>query len=166
MRGRPLGSGKKLEERRLKAVEEVIKSGHVPAEVAGKYKIKVGTLYRWLGKYRKDKRQGLNSKPTPGAPRRLSEAQLARLEKMILKGAKAGGYPNDLWTCARLADLIKKKFGVRYHFNHVGKILVRMGWSPQRPEKQAIEKDDKRVRHWVKRELPEIKKKPANSMPS
>ena len=161
MRGRPLGSGHKLEERRIRAVKEVTKEGQTPAAVAKKYKVEVGTLYRWLGKHRRDKRQGLKSRPTPGAPRRLTDAQLAELEKLILRGAKAAGFPNDLWTCARLADLSKKEFGVQYHFNHVGKILSRMGWSPQRPEKRAIERDDKRIRQWVKREIPEIKKKPA-----
>lgn len=161
MKGRPLGSGQRLEERRIKAVNEVVKDGQVPAAVAKKYKVEVGTLYRWIGKHRKDKKRGLESKPTPGAPRRLSDVQLARLEKMILAGAKAAGFANDLWTCARLADLIKNEFDVQYHFNHVGKILARMGWTPQRPETRAIERDDRRIRHWVKNELPQIKKKPA-----
>ena len=162
MKGRPLGSGQKLEERRIRAVNEVVKDGQVPAAVAKKYKVEVGTLYRWIGKHRKDKKGGLKSKPTPGAPRRLSEAQLVQLEKMILAGARAAGFANDLWTCARLADLIKKEFGVQYHFNHVGKILARMGWTPQRPETRAIERDDRRIRHWVKDEFPKIKKKPAD----
>jgi len=162
MRGRPLGSGKKLEERRIKAVQEVIKDDLTPAVVAKKYKVEVGTLYRWIGKYRKDKKRGLKSRPTPGAPRRLSDVQLAKLERLILAGAKSAGFPNDLWTCARLADLIRREFGVQYHFNHVGKILSRMGWSPQRPEKRAVERDDRRIRQWVKRDLPEIKKKPAD----
>lgn len=162
MRGRPLGSGQKLEERRIKAVQEVIKEGLAPAAVARKYKVEVGTLYRWIGKFRQDKKLGLKSRPTPGAPRRLTDAQLAKLEKLILVGAKAAGFPNDLWTCARIAELIKQEFGVQYHFNHVGKILSGMGWSPQRPEKRAIERDDKRIRHWVKKEFPNIKKKPAD----
>ena len=69
MKGRPLGSGQKLEERRIKAVNEVVKDGQVPAAVARKYKVEVGTLYRWIGKHRRDKKRGLKSKPTPGAPR-------------------------------------------------------------------------------------------------
>lgn len=162
MRGRPLGSGQKLEERRIKAVLEVTKEGLAPAAVAKKYKVEVGTIYRWVGKYRKDKKRGLKSRPTPGAPRRLTDAQLAKLEKLILNGAKVAGFSNDLWTCARLSDLIKREFGVQYHFNHVGKILSRMGWSPQRPSIRAIERDDRRIRHWVKKEMPEIKKKPAD----
>lgn len=161
MRGRPLGSGKKLEERRLRAVLEVVNDELAPATVAKKYKVEVGTVYRWIGKYRKDKKRGLKSRPTPGAPTRLSTEQLQDLEKLILKGAKASGFGNDLWTCARIKDLIKKEFGVDYHFNHVGKILSKMGWSPQRPEKRAIERDDKRIRDWVKKEFPRIKKKPA-----
>lgn len=162
MRGRPLGSGQKLEERRIRAVKEITEQSQAPAAVAKKYKVELGTIYRWLGRYRRDKRRGLKSRPTPGAPRRLTDAQLEKLEKLILRGAKAAGFPNDLWTCARLAELINQEFGVKYHFNHVGKILSRMGWSPQRPETRAIERDDKRIRHWVKHELPKIKKKLAD----
>ena len=95
-----------------------------------------------------------------GAPRKLTDKDLKHLEKMILKGAKAQGFANDLWTCARIAELVKREFGVDYHFNHVGKILARMGWSPQRPEKRAIGRDERRIKSWVKTEFPRIKKKP------
>jgi len=162
MRGRPLGSGKKLEERRRQAVREVELEGATPISVAKKYKVEIGTIYRWLGQYRKDKKKGLKSRPTPGAPRRMTPAQLEKLEELLLKGAQACGFPNDLWTCPRIKDLIKDRFGVDYHVDHIVRLLGRMGWSAQRPTKQALEKDDKRIRKWVKKDLPAIKKKPAN----
>lgn len=162
MKGRPLGSGAKLEERRKRAVKEALAEDITQAEVARKYKVTLRALQFWIAAYRKDKKKGLESRPTPGAPRRLTQAQMAELEELLLKGAKAAGFPNDLWSCPRIRDLIGKKFGVAYHVDHIGRLLARLGWSPQRPEKQAIERDDRRIRHWVKKEFPLIKKKPAN----
>lgn len=162
VKGRPLGSGAKLAERRKRAVKEALDGDFTQAEVARKYKVTLRALQFWVAAYRKDKKRGLDSKPTPGAPRRLSEPQIRELEELLLKGAKAAGFPNDLWSCPRIRDLIEKRFGVAYHVDHIGRLLARLGWSPQRPEKQAIERDDKRIRHWVKNEFPLIKKKPAN----
>jgi len=154
MRGRPLGSGKKLEERRRQAVREVEVEGATPNSVAKKYKVEIGTIYRWCGMYRKDNKKGLNSRPTPGAPKRMTAAQLEKLEKLLLKGAQANGFPNDLWTCPRIKDLIKDRFGVDYHVDHIVRLLGRMGCSAQRPTKQALERNDKRIREWVKKDLP------------
>jgi transposase len=162
MQGRPLGSGKQLEERRLKAVHEVEVEGMSPASVAKKYKVEVGTIYTWCVKYRRDKKHGLKSRPTPGAPSRLTKDNLKELERMLLKGAKANGFSNDLWTCPRIKDLIMSHFEVDYHVDHIVRLLGRMGWSAQRPTKRALERDDKRIREWVKKDFPRIKKKPAD----
>lgn len=162
MKGRPLGSGAKLAERRKRAVKEAMAGEFTQAAVARKYNVSLRALQFWMAAYRKDKKKGLESKPTPGAPRRLSEAQIREFEELLLKGAKAAGFANDLWSCPRIRDLIEKKFGVSYHVDHIGRLLSRLGWSPQRPEKQAIERDDKRIKNWVKREFPRIKKKPEN----
>lgn len=162
MKGRPIGSGSRLEERRRKAVAEALGSDLTRAEIAKKYKVSRRGLYLWLAAHAKDKKKGLTSRPTPGAPRRLSGAQMEQLERVLLQGAKAAGFPNDLWSCPRIRDLIEKKFGVSFHVDHIGRLLARLGWSPQRPERRAIERDDKRIRHWVKREFPRIKKKPAS----
>ena len=160
MRGRPLGSGKKLELRRRKAIHEIEVDGATSAAVAKKYKVEIGTIYRWCSQYRKDKKQGLKSRPTPGAPRKLTAEQFRELEKLLLKGSKANGFVNDLWTCPRIKDLIKTRFGVDYHVDHIVRLLGRMGWSAQRPTKRALERDDKRIRQWVKHDMPAIKKKP------
>ena len=159
MRGRPLGAGKKLEERRHRAVQEALEAKVTRAAIAKKYGVSLRALYGWLASYARNKKHGLKSRPTPGAPRKLSEKQLKLLEHLLLEGAKAAGFSNDLWSCPRIAGLIEKKFGIVYHVDHVGRILARLGWSPQRPEKRAIERDDRRIRNWVKKEFPRIKKK-------
>lgn len=162
MRGRPLGSGIKLEERRRKAVAEALSSDAPRAEVAKRHKVSVRALYGWLALHAKDKKKGLRSRPNTGAPKKVTAEQLSQLERMLLEGAKAAGYPNDLWTCARIRDLIKKKFKITYHVDHIGRLLAKMGWSPQCPEERAIERDDRRIKDWVKSEFPRIKKKPEN----
>lgn len=163
---RPSVTAKESERRRRLAVHAVIKQKMTVESVAKKYQVQIRAVYRWLAAYRKGGDRAIAAKPAPGAPRKLNRNNLKRLEKIILKGAKAAGFANDLWTCARIAEVIKREFGVTYHFNHVGKILAQMGWSPQRPEKRAIERNEKAIRSWVKKEFPEIKKKPAKPMQS
>jgi transposase len=82
------------------------------------------------------------------------------LEKALLKGARAAGYATDLWTCPRVAELIARRFGVRYHVDHIGRLLHSLGWSPQKPTRRAIERDEAGIQRWIKEEWPRIKKKP------
>jgi transposase len=159
---RPSVPSKELEKRRQRAVDAVIKDKMTVASVARRFQVNIRTVYTWLAAFKKSGAKGLRAKPAPGAPRKLKKGDLKLLEKKILKGARAAGFPNDLWTCARVAELIKREFGIDYHFNHVGKLLAQMGWSPQRPEKRAIERDDRRIRNWVKKDFPRIKKKREN----
>ena len=163
---RPPVTARESERRRRLAVDAALKQKMTVESVAKKYQVQVRSVYRWLAAYRKGGYRAIAARPAPGAPRKLSKNSLNRLEKIILKGAKAAGFANDLWTCARIAEVIKREFGVKYHFNHVGKILSQMGWSPQRPEKRAIERSEKAIRNWVKKEFPGIKKKPAKPMQS
>jgi transposase len=68
------------------------------------------------------------------------------------------GYPNDLWTCARVAEVIKRQFGVGYHPSHVWKILRSLGFTAQKPEQRAREQNDEEVRHWRRYKWPALKK--------
>jgi hypothetical protein len=77
---------------------------------------------------------------------------------MLLQGAQAAGYPTDLWTCPRVADVIRSRFGVQYHADHVGRLLHSLGWSPQKPQRRAVERDEEQVQTWIKQEWPRVKK--------
>ena len=77
----------------------------------------------------------------------------------LLLGAQAAGFATDLWTCPRVTELIEKQFGVRYHVDHVGRLLHALGWSPQRPERRAAERDEAAIQNWIKSDWPRIKKK-------
>src|SRR5205823_8787949 len=96
-------------------------------------------------------------RPQPGPTPGLTDADLRRLEGLLVKGAKAHGWPNDLWTAARVARLIERRFGLRYHPEHVRKILKRrLGWTSQKPRRKARERNDKEVERWRADELPRI----------
>jgi transposase len=83
----------------------------------------------------------------------------------MLKGARAHGFPNELWTLRRIAAVIQVQFGVRYHPAHVWKILRRLGWSGQVPERRPIQRDEQAITHWKRDQWPAINKSPASGGP-
>ena len=90
----------------------------------------------------------------------MGEAQLALIEKELLRGAAAHGYQTELWSLPRIAELIKKVTGVSYHPGHVWKILHKMNWSLQRPTTRARERNEEKVRQWKSQTWEEEKKTP------
>jgi transposase len=76
--------------------------------------------------------------------------QLRDLERALKGGPEAVGYASGLWTAARVRDLIADRAGVRYHEDHVWRILRKLGWSCQRPTGTALERDEEGIRHWKK----------------
>ena len=100
---------------------------------------------------------GLTAKPVSGAKSRLTESQLSDLERLLRQGAKAHGYPNQLWTASRVARLIQRHFGVTYHPEHVRKVLhKRLGWTSHKPQVRATQRNDKEIERWKADEFPRI----------
>jgi transposase len=101
----------------------------------------------------------LASKGPAGPKARIGGAQTQSIVDALLEGPAAYGYKTQLWTLPRVADLINDLTGVRYHPGHVWRVLGSLGFSCQRPERRAIERDDKAIRHWKRVTWPNIKKK-------
>lgn len=158
---RPKGSPAELERRRLRALS-LLEQGLQPVEVAQRLGVDRRSVRRWKAAVRRSGPKALRAVPAPGRPPKLAERHRGRLERLLLRGAQAAGFENDLWTCARIAQLIEGHFKVRYHPDHVGRLLHSLGWSVQRPVRRARERDEARIEHWVKRQWPRIKKKPAD----
>jgi transposase len=90
---------------------------------------------------------------------KLSRDQLAQVESELIKGAEANGYPNDVWTLQRAAEVIQRVTGVAYHPAHVWSVLRRdLEWSWQRPARRATERNDEAIHQWVKTRWPQLKK--------
>ncbi len=148
-----------LERRRLRAAR-LLKRGLRPAEVARRLGVHRQSVGRWQQQLEREGLAGLKKAGRAGRPAKVTADQLLRLEEELVRGPRAWGYSTELWTTQRVADLIQRRFGVRYHRDHVGRVLAQMGWSCQRPVGRAKERNEARIRHWKRVEWPRIKKKP------
>ena len=156
---RPFGSAASLEKRRRRALE-LSKKGKGIREVARQVRASPGAVHRWIQDWKKDGDAALAAKPTPGRPSKLTATQREKLQKRLLAVAMACGFPNELWTLKRIATLIRKEFGVRYHPSHLWRVLRACGWSCQVPERRAIQRDEEAIAHWMRHQWPAIKKSP------
>jgi transposase len=151
---RPFGTAAELERRRCHAVEAV-HQGESPEVVARVVGINRSSIYRWLKLAQQP--DGLAARPHPGPAPRLSPEQHRRLEALLLEGPQAHGWPNQLWTCSRVVQLIQRHFGVCFHHDHVGRFLrTRLNWSPQKPRRQARERDETKIEFWKTVRFPKI----------
>src|SRR5262249_16130273 len=116
---RPEGTAAELERRRRRAVA-LVEGGESPGLLARILGVPRPALRRWRPLARRP--DGLAAKPNRGPRPRLSDQQLAVLEALLDQGAVAHGWPNHLWTSRRVAVMVERHFGVRYHPDHVRKI--------------------------------------------
>lgn len=149
-----------LEKRRLEAIR-LWESGLNQSEVARRVKVVRQTVVRWVAQYRERGKAALRKAGRAGRKPLLKPEDHRRLEELLVRGPEALGYETPLWTCPRVAHLIEQEFGVRYHEGHVWKVLVSLGWSPQRPTAKARERNEEQIRTWKRKTWPALKKKPA-----
>lgn len=154
---RSKGSATELESRRLKAIE-LLQSGLTPTEVSVALGVVRQTVQKWKACLRDGGKKALKAKPHHINTCRLSVEQQKRLGKIILDGAAKAGFATDLWTTARIAQVIKERFGIGYNADHVGRMLRKLGFSCQKPARRAREQNEHEVRRWRKKEWPRIKK--------
>ncbi len=156
---RPTGTPEELERRRQRAML-LLKDGHSPVEVARRVGVDRRSVRRWKAAVRRDGKAALQAKPAPGRPPRIDARAQERLERWLLKGAQAAGFASDLWTCPRVAALIQERLDVQYHVRHVPRVLRALGWTPQKPARRSIERDEAAIQRWIKEDWPRVKKTP------
>jgi transposase len=156
---RPHGSPTDLEARRRRAVA-LLDTGLGVREVARQIGCSPMSVSRWRTEVRARGPDALRPKPAPGRPPRVTARQRATLLTLLLKGARAHGFSTDLWTLSRVATVITRTFKVTYHPAHVWKILRGEGWSCQKPERRARERDEGAIQRWRQVRWPHIKKRP------
>lgn len=135
---RPPGSADVLEGRRRRALK-LLSEGRSLHEVARRIRCAASSVLRWRNAWRRGGEKALQVRPSPGRPRKLPASQRRRLVRLLLKGARAHGYGTDLWTTARIAEVIERHLGVKYHPDHVGRLMHSLGWTHQKPQPGAIE---------------------------
>jgi len=155
---RPQGTPQELERRRRRAIQ-LLEAGGSVSSVARAVGSSVSSVLRWRRLYQAEGAQGLRCRPAPGRPPKLSGRQRARLVRVLRRGPPAAGYHTELWTLKRVADVIEREFGVHYHPCHVWRILDGLGWSCQKPERRARERNDEEIERWRRVRWRHIKKR-------
>ena len=158
---RPHGTPAELEARRRRAAR-LLQDGNSLSAVARMVGAAVSAVWQWRETVRRKGDRGLAARPAPGRPCKLTSRQRQRLPKLLAVGAQAYGYRNDLWTTRRIAAVIKRELRVEYHPAHVSRILADLGWSCQKPERRALERNEATIEHWKRHRWVEIKKKSAD----
>jgi transposase len=136
-----------LEKRRLEAAG-LLDQGCNCSQAARQLKVAPQTVSRWSRQRRALGIAALRKAGRAGRRPLLTETDRKRLEQLLRQGPERLGYETPLWTCPRVAHLIESEFGVRYHEGHVWKVLVSLGWSPQRPVGKARERNEEEIRTW------------------
>ena len=156
---RPKGSAAELEQRRRQAIS-LLEQGLKAIQVAKAVGASPASVTRWRQAYESQGRAALSAKPHPGRRPKLTARQRERLGKLLLKGPAEFGYSTELWTLARVAEVIAVTFGVQYDPSQVWRILRAMGWTCQKPERRARERDEETIARWRREDWPRIKKRP------
>lgn len=154
---RPHGTPQQLERRRLKA-GTLLREGVRPVAVARIVGASEASVSRWRQALETGGEDALAAKPHPGRAPKISAKQQRRLLRILLAGATAEGYANELWTSKRVVEVIRRRWGVKYDPSGVWHLLRRMGLSCQKPERIARECDEEAVERWRQKDWPRIKK--------
>ena len=157
---RPKGSATELEARRRRAAE-CFQTGESLRTVADRFGVDKSSVKRWKRAWREGGAEALAAKPHPGGASKLTDEQRDELVDLVVAGPLAAGFKTDLWTCERIATLVRRRFGVMYHRGHLARVLHELGFSPQKPRSIAREQDSKAVERWRREDWPRMKKMPA-----
>ena len=154
---RPIGTFLQWQQRRKHALK-LLKRGRSLNEVAEVVGVTLRSLRRWRQEAKRGKRKQQSSRRIPGCPCRLSCGQLNQLKQKLKRGARAYGYSAEYWSLTRVRWLIRKEFNVTYHRSGVWRLLHRLKWSCQKPQRLALQRDEAEIAYWKRYRWPWIKK--------
>jgi transposase len=162
---RSKGSAAELEAIRVRAVKAVLR-GQSQAEVARSFGVHSVTIAKWMARHRREGDAGLAAKPTPGRPRFLTPEQDQQVRIWLSEKPTAHGFPTDLWTARRVAELIRRRLGITFNPNYLRAWLTQRGYSPQRPARRVRQRNEATIDGWVANDWPRIQKKRAKPKPT
>jgi transposase len=162
---RSKGTATELETRRITAVRRV-NEGWAQKDVAAFLGVHPVTVAKWVARHRAEGNDGLAAKPTPGRPRFLTDDQERQVLGWLSESPTKHGFTTDLWTARRVAELIHKKFGVRFHPNYLREWLTKRNFTPQKPARRARQRDQAAIDRWVAEDWPRIQKRRRRNTPT
>jgi transposase len=148
-------------ERRAEAVDLLAAGEMKQVEIARYLGVTEAAVSKWKKELASGGPEALRMRKSSGRPAKLDQEAKQKLVQELEKGALAAGFPTDQWTQARVKKVIKDEFGVSYHQNSISRLLDELGWSVQKPEGRAIERDEELIQAWLSKDWPRIKKSAA-----
>ena len=137
----------------------MLRAGKTCAEAAATVGVARQTVYTWKAVLEARGIDGLRDMPTRGRPALLDDEQLQAVAKALLQSPTDHGFGSELWTLKRVGTLIEKRYEVKYSVAHVWRVLRALGFSAQKPDRRAIERDEGAVQIWKRKTWPALKKK-------
>jgi transposase len=147
------------EERRMQAWK-LHEQGWKQKDIAEALGVTEGAVSQWVTKAKTQGVEALRHTSPPGATPKLNKEQQAQLPALLERGAEAFGFRGQVWTTARVAQMIEQQFGVKYHPAHCSLLLRKLKWSQQKPIKKATQRDEAAIHTWKECRFDEVKKKP------
>jgi transposase len=149
-------------ERRAEGVV-LLQSGKMSqVQIAQHLGVSEATISKWKKVLEESGPAALQARKASGRPPKLSTAQKEQLVEKLKQGALAAGFPTEQWTQARIKKVIEQEFSVRYHRDYISRLLKGLGWSVQKLDTRAIERDEEMIQAWLKQDWPRIKKSAAS----
>ena len=154
---------KKLDEavRRRVRAGRMLLAGKTPAQAAAAVGVARQTAYTWKAVLDEGGIDALRDMPTRGRPARLDDEQLQALARVLLQSPTEHGFGTELWTLKRVGVVVQRMFGVEFSLSQIWRILGALGFSVQKPERRALERDEGAVQTWKRKTWPALKKKPS-----
>jgi transposase len=151
-----------MAERRAEGIR-LLQSGKMSqVEIARHLGVSEATISKWKKVLEESGPTGLQARKASGRPPKLSMAQKEQLVEKLEQGALAAGFPTEQWTQARVKKVIEQEFGVHYHRDYISRLLKGLGWSVQKLDPRAIERDEELIQAWLRQDWPRIKKSTAS----
>ncbi len=145
-------------ERRRKRAGQMFGQGITQSTVAERLGVSRAAVCQWHAAWKKDKTNGLASKGHPGFPSILTDEKKKKLRSLILKGPRREGYATDFWTVDRIRHLAKKKLHIALGYTRIWKTVIALGFSCQKPEARARNRDERAIADWKLKTFPRLKK--------
>jgi transposase len=145
------------EARRIRALE-LKQAGWSQRHIAEALGVTEGAVSQWVRMADEHGLAALAARPHPGAPPKLSAGQYRQLLDLLAQGAVAQGFRGEVWTCERVARVIAREWGVRYHKAHVSRLLKTLDWTPQKPRQRAAQRNEAEIGRWRSEEWPRLKR--------
>ena len=140
---------------------ELLQDGMTQEAVAERLQVSLSSIKRWKKAFQQGGLAALAPKPRKPTGRRLSTSQGDRLRQILIAGPLVAGFSTDLWTCRRVAEVVRREFDISYHPDHLGRILHDLGFSPQNPHRRPRDRDEAAIVRWRREDWPRIKKRAA-----